>query len=268
MATLAVSKSNFFETWYPAWFASIPKKKREGQNISGDWSRVTLFKRDHLGKVITNDSKKPKKFYYHLENSTGTLYGVQQKKKNDKPYHIAVKALLIFLNTPFYTELMMGAHLMHLGRDITSFFWRVIPQGIKNIYRKGLIAALGHTFLTILWEIPRAITTDIWRIVRDPIYAFGMMAASFFCIFFPLEGRVWLDRIEREWHEGASYRLDVGYGKSEEELKKMGCARLFSQLMSGKVFFLGYCMQRRGNIEEKIAENPRFEFSKNKTTKW
>lgn len=251
MLSIAPSQGYFLETACPNWFAPVPEKNTKAH--ASDWIHAKMVKRNKRGNV------KRTVFHYHLENSTGDLYGVQGKKGIDKPYVIALKATGMFFYTPFYALGMIVGRIIHIAIEISAIFWRIIPKLIQNIYTKGIFSALGNAIMEIGWEIPSEIIKDIWRIVRCPFYAIGMMAASLFAIAYPLEGRKWLGKIEYEWHEKTPYHMDIRYRKSEEQCKDMPFSEFLSEIKAGKICTLGYCMYKRGNIHEKIAGKPRFE---------
>lgn len=215
------------------------------------WSSFLEEKDWSYGKFKkTPGGEKP--LAYHLEASTGDLYGVQESNgKIDTPLQIRAKAIGIFLGSTFYAMAMMAVNAIRIAIDVSKIFWQVIPKWIKEIHTKGLFPSLGNAAIVIIWEIPNEITKDIWRILRSPFYGSAMMVASLFAMVFPFEGRTWLGKIEYEWHEKTSHRMDIRYRKSDKECKQLIFSReIFSALKAGKVFYLGYCMQKRGNISD------------------
>ncbi|NGX59372.1 MAG: hypothetical protein KR126chlam3_00523 [Chlamydiae bacterium] len=254
MLSVAASRGDWLDSACPTWFAPVPEKN--AKTGSGDWRLVTMIKRDENGDVIGH----PTAFQYHLEDSTGDLYGVQEDKKGiDKPFVIAAKALGMFFYTPFYTLGMMTANCIRVAIDMTAIFWRIIPLFVQDIYRKGFFPSLGNATMSIVWDTPIEIAKDIWRIARSPIYGTGMMMASLFTFALPLEGRKWLGKIEYEWHEGVSYQMDIRHRKSQKQNEDLKFSEFISEIAKGKILYLGYCMQKRGNIHEIVAGNPRFE---------
>nr|NGX46450.1 hypothetical protein [Chlamydiota bacterium] len=102
---------------------------------------------------------------------------------------------------------------------------------------------------------------NMWRIVRAPLFAVGVMFAAAWGLFSPYEGRKMIGKIEKEWHDGLTFKDDMRMGKDEQFLNKMDdckkysddCGTCFTEIKTGKVFFLGWCMQVRGNIDAKVA---------------
>ena len=110
---------------------------------NADWSNVTVEKLNGQGDLCIKDNGSPQTFEYlhSREKSTGDLYGLQGKP--DSPHIIAAKSLGIFFITPIYTIGLIGANLLKMVADITSIFWKVIPQLIQELSAKGIKAALG-----------------------------------------------------------------------------------------------------------------------------
>jgi|GEM_PF-3136487 len=227
--------------------------------LPADWSRVTLVKRNDMGNVISSRGE-PTRFHYHRENSTDDLYGLQDPKKGiDTASVVSAKAFGIFLAAPIYTLGMMVTSLIRIAINVSAIFWRTVPQFIKNISIKGPVQALANLAMRTFFEFPLEIAKDIWRIIRSPLYGIGMMAASLVALPCPLEGRKWLGKIEKDWHEGLSCNMDIRYGRSQKDLEDLPFSELVSEISNGKIFLLGYCMYKRGNLSEKIAGKPRFE---------
>lgn len=168
-------------------------------------------------RVTVHKKNAIRKFHYTQEISTGDLYGMQEDVEFEKPYLIAFNAMRIFIATPFW---MLGTMAVNLIKAVVGM----------------------------------EVTQSIWRIARSPIYALGMMLASLFTMICPLKGSTWLASIEYEWHQKTSYRRDIRYRLSKKEIrKKILSCRFISDIKEGKVLYLTYCMQKRGNIRE-----PRF----------
>jgi len=154
----------------------------------------------------------------------------------------------------------MCANFVKIAIDISSIAWRILPQFGRDFKSKGCLAALGNAILATFWDVPHAVMQDIWRIVRSPFYATGMMFACMYTIVRPFEGRVWIGKIETLWHEGAPHRMDLRYrGKDRsKDLWNQSLKEKIEELLEGKFLFLSYCMLKRGNINDEVAGKPRF----------
>lgn len=237
----------FLDFWYP----ELPKYT---ENPNQGWVDITLMKRDNTGEFIEKDGI-PVKFHRHLETSTGDLYGVIDGDDIDPPRKIALKAIGIGIGAIPYAAIVMGLNACRIVIDLSAIFWRVIPQFIQHISTKGLLAALGTVYMEITWEIPSQVIADLWAIALSATYAFDMMRAALFTIISPLEGRKWLARIEYNWHDCTSYKHDLRYRAG----KDLGFFRAIKELIRGKILYLGYCMQVRGNMRDSAAGKRRFE---------
>lgn len=247
------------ETLFPNWFVDPPVKSSPSQKISGDWATVYLYKRKEDGKQFSFDRK------YILEISTGDLYGIPEEEPT-KPISIAIKCAGIFLATPFYMLGIMTFHSIVAVVDIASVFWKVIPQLINQLRIKPIVACLGNAYMTVAHELPSKLGADIRRIVRSPFFAIGMLFAAAFGVIYPQEGRKWLGQIEYEWHEGASYRQDIRY-RRKYEWSDIYPYAYYCHALEGRIFNLGYCMQKRGNIHDKVQDKLQFSYYKEKEKK-
>ncbi|MDN3506457.1 MAG: hypothetical protein P0S96_04435 [Simkaniaceae bacterium] len=228
-------------------------------SLAADWSCVDVIKHNEFGKVVTSFGK-PVRFQYHKENSTGDLYGIQDSKKGlDTAKVISAKALIILCAAPIYTVGMMTVALVRIALNVSSIFWRILPQFVRNAFIKGPVQALADLTMRVGFDLPLEVIKDLWRIVRSPLYGFGIMLAGLVAIPCPFEGRKWLGRIEGDWHEGLSCNRDIRYGKTPKEIDNLPFSELIWEIQAGKVFLLGYCMYQRGNINDRIAGKPRFE---------
>lgn len=211
---------------------------------NADWRRITVEKLNRRGETELTAAGMPKQFRYDLESSTGDLYGF--KGDPDAPETVAAKSLLIFCITPLYLAGMICAHLLKTASDILSIFWKVLPQLIKDLSAKGPGASFGNTMMAVFIEIPLEIGADLLRICRSPFFAVALEIACLYTMISPYEGRKWIGKIENLWHEGLHYHLDV---------RDTDPARCFEEIVyDGKILFLGICMQRMGNIHDKVRD--------------
>lgn len=264
MTSVAGSR-DFSEICCPLWFAEAPELKHLDEKPSGDWGTVSVLKRDKIGRIATNYLT-PKEFLFTIERSTGDLYGIQHAEIVDGVKQIvvdsravvAIKSAAIFLGTPFYLFGMVFVNLVKIAVDISAIFWRTLPGLVRDFQNKGILSALGNMAMDVVWHIPHEVAQDIWRVVRSPMYAAGMMLAAAYGVIQPFEGRKWMGEIELNWHQGAPYQQDLRYGLSEKDYLKISFSEMVKNIWSGKVYYLGYCMQKRGNIEDKVNGVARF----------
>jgi len=256
MSSKVASGTDFFQWCCPTLFGPVPTQDEYHPKKHGDWRTVTLLKRDHTGEYVKNDSGTLRKFNFTQEVSTGDLYGIPKPHfPPDEPFVVAAKAIGMCVITPIYMLGMMIANAIKIVSDMTPIFWRVIPKLIADLNTKGIIGAFGNAFMAVVIEVPTEVVQDIWRICRSPLFAIGMMFACLYAPFSPFEARKWIGKIEKLWHEGTSYNMDVRLDQG----KDVDFAKLFSSALKGKIWFLGYCMQKRGNIADKVAGKDKFE---------
>ena len=252
MSLTLVSSAPFVEKMLPCWFESIPTKTSDDQKIEGDWCNVTVVKRDDAGHVIK--TVRPIPFTFTQEISTGDLYGIG-KSRPDSPAIIAFKAVQIFFGIFIYAPGIMLVNLIRIITDTLSIFCRVMKDVGTNYMTKSFASFLGNIGMVLVYEIPSAISEDIWRIARTPIFALGLQAACLFAIISPFEGRKWIAKCELEWHQNVTYRSDLSRVKNIAE----DFGILFSALQEGRILYLANCMQKRGNIKDTVNGKPRFE---------
>lgn len=209
-----------------------------------DWSRVELRK-EGLYKVS-----------HDLEKSTGDLYGLS--RNSDTPQKIAWKSAWMCVATPAYALGMIGVALIRMVSHVSSIAIEIIKNLPLNLRQKGHLSTLGTIFFKVAWEAPVGILKEIERIAKAPLFAVGMMCAATYALISPLEGRKWLGKIELEWHENSSYKKDFRHGRSQEEWDELPLAEMLKEAKDGKILYLGYCMQKRGNINDKQNGNPLF----------
>ncbi len=219
---------------------------------NADWRNVTVEKLNSRGDLCIKDNGSPQTFEYTLEESTGDLYGLQGKP--DAPHTIAAKSLGIFFITPIYTLGLISANLLKMVADITSIFWKVIPQLIQELSAKGIRAALGNAIMTIVFEIPNEMILDLWRVCRSPLYAVAIEVACLYTMLSPYEGRKWIGKIESQWHDGTPYTKHLQDTPASECVDEV--------LFDGKVLFMAVCMQKMGNIYDKVDKLDKFRVCK------
>lgn len=212
--------------------------------LNQDWSRVELRK-EGLYKVS-----------HDLEKSTGDLYGLSRNP--DPAQKIAWKSAGMCVATPVYALGMIGVALVRVVSHVFSIAIEIIKDLPLNLRQKRIFSTLGTIFFKVAWEAPIGIVKEIERIVKAPLFAIGMMFAALYATISPLEGRKWLGKIELEWHENNSYKKDFRYGRSQKEWDKLPFSEILKEARDGKILYLGYCMQKHGNINDKQNGNPLF----------
>lgn len=249
MAAISGSTQNFTSTFCPCWCSAVPQKTLPDQQVSGDWAQVTVQKYRADGTRID------KIYQYHMELSTGDLYGIPNMRGElDAKSTVAVKAGMMFVATPFYMVGMAVAQLFQAVTAITSIFWKSVPQ-IKGDYEaKGAMEALANFTFSVVYEIPAKLMHLACRFVLNPFHAGALALACAYTIIKPLEGRVWISKAESAWHEGATYRDDLRYGSPDIPEGD----DLISHIWAGKIQFLGWCMQKRGNVQDQVSGVSRF----------
>jgi len=213
--------------------------KGPNDKVEGDFALIDLTKQ------YANGESRVKRFV--MEISTGDLYN-----GNDEPMVISAKAIGVFVGSFFYALILMTSNAVKIGLDLTSIFWRGIPQLYFDFRVKGLIASIGNFFARAICTVPTEIGEDIIRIIRAPFYALAMQAASVYMLVAPLEGRVWISDIETRWRDGATYKDDLLYQNGLRASNASGYPfrEFVSEVAKGKIYFLAWCMLKRGNIND------------------
>ena len=230
----------------------------------GNWQQVTLTKRDAAGKIIESGNTS-RHFEYLMEAKTGDLYLYEQAGSIETKSAIAMKSCGIFMAALPYGALVMFANLVNMAMDIAKIAWRVLKDFGETWKNKGVFDALFSIVFAVVWEMPKSVLVNMWRIVRAPFYALGVQFAAALGIFSPYEGRRMIGMIEREWHDGLTFKDDFRMGKDERFLNAEDCEKYcgdcgtcFTQIKGGTVLFLGWCMQVRGNIHDKVCNVAKF----------
>jgi hypothetical protein len=219
-----------------------------------DWRTITVHKLNSEGQRCEKE-KKPQEFKYTMEVSTGDLYGL--KGDPDPRYIISLKAVAVFAFTSLWLVGIMTANLIKIAIDVSSIFWKVIPQMLHELYSKGIVSALGNAIMATVYEIPKEICFDIWRICRSPFFALGMEFASLYAIFSPYEGRKWIGKVESIWRDETPYKLNVNNLDGKKIDKDP--FHLFKEIAKGKILFMAICMQKMGNIHDKVGNKNKYE---------
>lgn len=241
---------------FPNWFASIPLEK--DTHSTDEWCRVVVHKRDRKGNNINGEEGCPLPFYYVMETSSGDLYDIHNRQKERTPlYSIAIKAMLIFFLVPLYALGMITIDFMRVVICVSSIFFHTF---LKYLFKREALSLKNH----VIKEVTK-IVENVYRLIKVPVYTVKMMGVSVYTFLLPLRGRKWF-KVELDWHEGTTYQKDI---RRKDLCCKKGtnCMSLLSlgsimELLNGKVLYLTYCMQKRGNIHEMVIGGKRFEVLK------
>ena len=251
MSLSAVPQPTFWQS-LPFCVGTTFEKTYSSQEAPGDWCTITVKKLDEDGKPL-NDLHR-----YVMENSTGDLYGMQDKLHGPPTrFTVAVKSGGICLITSFYAVLLVVWEHINLLADLSEIILKAPGNLAKDYQTKGVISALCNMAVVPLCQAACSFAEYVAQVAKAPIFAIGLIFASFYGIFIPFEGMKQISQIESAWHGGATYKSDVRYKKGGSYL----CTTLFEDFKSarsGSVLFLGYCMQKRGNIDELIKGKKRF----------
>jgi len=250
MSLTVTSQPNFWES-VPFFFGSVSQKKYPTQEIPGDWCHVAVNKLDLKGNPI------PEVFHYVMENSTGDLYGVQEKNLGAPSRFItAIKSTTILAAIFPYTICMVAWRFINFSADVFEIAMSVPSQFAADYQPKGIVTALTNGIFHPLTELLRSFTENISKVVRSPFYALAMAFAALYGILIPFEGMKLISKVEKAWHNNVSHRSDIRY--SQGSWLSTTLFEDFKAARTGTVFYLGYCMQKRGNLHEKIEGKDRF----------
>jgi len=224
----------------PSWFGEIPTVKEKSQDTPGDWAYVQLKK----NKLLTHT--------YMLQKSTGDLYlgELLYEHEEKKTYHkvtrrdIALKAFAMGIGSIPYGIALMGSNLCKIPYKISSVVWELLPQLCQEALKLGVIPSITNFAIRTFCLLPMDILEKFWLIVRSPFYSIALIGACVAGVLSPLEGRVWIAHVEKEWHRGDSYKMSL------QEMGPITLSERISAIHKGKYPFLGWCMQKRGNIQD------------------
>ena len=252
MSTAATFPCSCFSCW-----DGTPPEAKDLEKLDmakGNWQRVTVNKLDAEGKpvVVAGETRK---YTYIMDAKTGDLYLDESKST------VAMKSWGIFMGAVPYGAIVMVSNVISIAIEICTIVWRVLAEFGETWKNKGAFDALASVFFALAWEVPKSVCKNVWNAVRPIFFTPGVMLGAAWGVFSPYEGRRMVAEVEQEWHDGLTYKDDFRMGKNENFLSKMDdckrysddCGTCFSEIKTGKVWFLGWCMQVRGNIHAKVA---------------
>lgn len=161
-----------------------------------------------------------------IDTSSGVRY------RYDPLHLIAMKCIAIFLAIPIYLGLYMS---WYVARAICTVFFHKVSE----------------------W--PRHLFSDLWRIIRAPVFAIGMMLVLPMGIFSPLQGRKIVSHIEKRWHFDASYKEDFRLVQERKDLDILiHLKQAFFERPCRRTCYFAYCFQPLGKIDDPKLINIRF----------
>ena len=249
MALSGVSEASFLQR-VPFFFGSVPVKTHIEQVIPGDWCSVTVQKRGSNGEVLDEP------FSFIMENSTGDLYGIQSPSGAPSRFFTSVKCAFIATGVLLYIPLMMAWRPINCVADIVETFL-ASPKLLADEYaNKGLFVAMCNRVTADLSAVMESLARNVSKLVLTVLYAFPLLFAACYGVILPYEGMKQISIIESALHGNATYRSDIRYQRGSWLSTTL--IEDFKAARTGQVFFLAYCMQKRGNIEEEVKGERRF----------
>lgn len=212
---------------------------------------------------------------YVVEYSTGDLYKVEVLRAGPvrKLFNpncsleliVATKCILISIAILPYMFVMMLWRPISVVSDVFKTCIR-FPYRVKKIWedKKDTFAILDVIKCEASFVL-RSFSVNIYRFVISFFYTLPFFVSSCYGIFFPLEGMKKISNIEKSLHEGASYKNDLRLDDKTffEVVKRELFHTCCSDDRKGKVLFLSFCLQKRGNIKDEIEGKKRFTIIKN-----
>lgn len=148
---------------------------------------------------------------------------------------IAGKCAALFLGAQLYGY---GYMVWHFARAPLVFMALVIESLGRGILEPSVHSS--RKILTdLLWVAPAAFFENIWAAVRTPFYCLAIECVGFYGMFSPLRARVFIGKIEKNWHHRMR-RDDLSHSHFS----------LWAHIWNGltnknpsHTIFLAYCMQ-------------------------
>lgn len=172
------------------------------------------------------------------------------EKRGDRYVHepmrmIAFKCVLLVLFTPVYLIGYLG--FQFLRTPLTSGF--VICQSLYRTGKNPSLPQMKQLGKDCFLTAPACFVRGMWAIVKAPFYAMALQGAALYGVFSPLEGRVWIGFLERNWHGTKGHRDDFSYLLKTSSLSRSTACSLLDKNFS-HTLYLAFCMQSLGKIED------------------
>ncbi len=234
----------------PCWNWEIAKGDQPAKSgeASSDpvWKEIVVLKRDENGEYILDQKTgKPQQFKYIENTRSGELFW------SESQCDVATKCGLIAGGVIFYTLAVMFWNLIKIPIDIVKMACTIICKVGKEISEKGAGEA-WQTILKDLQVLGGQLAEDMWQVVSAPIFSAMISAAGVGGIFSPYHFRDLIAKLENAQQGGRSYKLDMREAKKPAELS---C----DEVLHERPFYLAWCFQVRGHIDETIKGKQRFE---------
>ncbi len=220
-----------------------------GTTVPGNWREVTLEK-----KSVAENGTISIRHTYIEDISNGDLY------LNSNGAELTKTCAALILGLPFYTFGVMFADLVKIVTGIVG----IAERAFKEIRQQPVGEALATLFFALTWEVPAHIATSLWHVVKAPLYAVAFFFACLYGLVNPYDGRKWIGKIEQQWHESdyrGDWRSKMQLSKKPKGSFENTCEDIQSacqQISLGKMHFYALCMQKRGNVHDKVANLTRF----------
>lgn len=252
----------------PCWFSDIPTQKKLSDKIQGDWAIIEVNKKKFSSTSTQKAECKLEKHFYCMQVSTGDLYSYGTGEKLEGCYSkkypahetkriVSFKFFFISIGVIPYIGGVMIANVLRIAYDI-SLVVKSIFSEILHLFKgsKSFFSSIANSAIAVVWKAPFVIIEDIWRVVCCPLYGVGMLLASVYGIVVPLEGKKWFSEIEGKLHNHAvAFQANGNDNITKQFANKVSWDR---------PLYLAWCMQKRGNIHEKVHGINKFEYISSK----
>ncbi|HKZ00305.1 MAG TPA: hypothetical protein VJ112_03965 [Rhabdochlamydiaceae bacterium] len=223
----------------------------EAADSTVSWRRVTAYRLDEKGSPETEKVKDPStgkeitrnKEYSFIEDArTKELYW-------DEPaFVVSMKCAGIALGTPSYTAMYMAWNLAKLPLDTVAIAGTALEKIGSQLKERKMVDAAATFWKEIVIQLPTQLFTDIWNIVKSPLFALGIEFAAIYGIFDPFRGRALEAKIEQIWQNNVSCKQDF---RETQTVDTGSCWRNFvNDATAAKAFYFAWCFQVRGNSSD------------------
>lgn len=150
--------------------------------------------------------------------------------------------------------------MMNVTLSVIRFATMIISLTIGslfNLLEQFSLESIKNLIINITYEIPSAIISTVWALVKVPICAIGMEFCAICAVFSPIKWRVHLASVEGFW-TGTSRRYHLLTNKAGENEAK----DFFSNPHTKYGLFIAYCFQPLGklkHLDKNEDGTPKFE---------
>ncbi|HSW86738.1 MAG TPA: hypothetical protein VLG49_04465 [Rhabdochlamydiaceae bacterium] len=210
-----------------------------------NWETVTVWKKRN-GQYIQDKKHHNIEYSYTLDVKTGDLYKGGDLR-DDSPFVIAGKCVCLLAINPVYTSVYMTWHFTKAAVHLVG----ISVDTVKKMKQAGGQKSVGTFFKGFFWNLPKTVSSDLYNVVRGPIFGVGVELASAYGVVNPYNGRKWEARIEGKWHRNISWKEDWRMMRTPESEGVVKAQ--VKDIKLAKVCYLAFCFQVKDNIA-----NPRF----------